>query len=576
MDIERREFNVTMNGYADLKFGDIWKPLEGLKYRFNGGFSYVPKRESQYQGTEMYNLNGSGSIYNQESQTWTIENILSYDKDFDLHHIGVTAVYAAKRKKYQRSTAGGSMFPNDALSFHNLGTASTQTAASYTDLYTSVSQMGRINYSYDSRYLLTATVRRDGSSVFGPANKYGIFPAVALGWNIAREAFMTKTEDWLTSLKLRVSYGLTGNESIPLYTTIPKMDSSTLAMGGKTKTTMKVNGRMGNDQLKWESTKNFNIGVDFGLWNNRLNGTVDFYISETYDMLMPRNLPRMTGYSSVYMNMGAIGNTGVELTLNSKNIVTKDFTWGTTLVFATNKNKIKEIYGDGQDDLGNRWFIGHPLGVIYDYTMVGIWQEDEIAAGKHHGWDETAQPGDVKIADLDGSGKIDDGDRRIVGQTAPKWTGGLTNTFTYKDFALSIFFQTVQGSMGWNRQLSVAADEQGRRNAPAEIGFWTPENKSNEWRSLANSSNRHGYGYARDNSYVSLKDITLSYTLPMNVIQKMGIGGLQLYLSGRNLHTFTNWIGWDPEGRDDPRGSGDWRINYPKTRSLVFGLNLTL
>ena len=588
LDPERRQFNVSVNGYTELSFDEIWKPLSGLKYRFNGGYSYVPYRTNEYEGKSVYNETGYGKIVNRETQTHTIENIISYSKDIDKHHVDFTGLYAAKSKYYQEAVASGSIFPNDDLGWGKLGAASTQTASSYADRYRSLSQMGRLNYSYDSRYLFTVTVRRDGASVFGANNKYATFPSFAVGWNIAREQFMGSYSNVVNNLKLRLSYGKSGNEAIGIYDSLFKMDSNSLAMGGQSQTTLKAQSRMGNKDLSWESTKGFNTGLDFGLWNNRVNGSFEVYSTNTYDLLLKRSIPQITGYTEVYANIGETKNKGFEFTINSKNIVTKDFSWGTTLVFARNKNKIVDLYGDGKDDLGNRWFIGHPVGVIYDYTKVGIWQDDEIAAGVQDNWDPTAQAGDLKLADLSGpdgvpDGKIDDNDRSILGQTDPKWTGGLTNTFTYKDFSLSVFITTVQGALRNNSQVGAAADELGRRNGPAEIGYWTPENKSNEWRSLGNHSNSHGYGFPSDASFTRIKDVTLSYNLPPSATSKIGISNLQLYVSGRNLYTFTDWLGWDPEARDFGRGISDssdssvnWEINYPVVRSFIFGINLTL
>jgi TonB-linked SusC/RagA family outer membrane protein len=578
---ERRQFNISVNGYAELDFGGIWKPVSGLKYKFNAGYTLVPYRTNEYEGKSVFNMTGWGRIVNHESQTYTIENILSYAKDFGKHHIDFTGLYAAKSKYYQESTSTGTIFPNDDLGWGKLGAASTQTVSSYADLYRTVSQMGRLNYSYDSRYLLTVTARRDGSSVFVPNHKYAIFPSAAIGWNIAKESFMQPLNNILNNLKLRVSYGVSGNEAIGVYQSLFKMDASTLSLGGQSLTTLKVTTRMGNSDLTWESTEGFNTGLDFGLWSNRVNGTIDFYSTNTSGILLIRSIPQIAGYTDVYANIGKTQNTGIELTVNSKNIVINDFSWSTTLVFASNKNKIIDLYGDGKDDRGNRWFIGEPLGVIWDYTKVGIWQEDEIAAGLHNNWDPTALAGDLKLADISGpngtpDGRIDDNDRSILGQTSPKWNGGITNTFTYKDISLSIFISTVQGALRNNSQIGAASDELGRRNGPAEIGYWTPANKSNEWRSLGNHSNSHGYGFPSDASYTRIKDVTLSYNLPKSALNKMGINGLQFYVSGRNLYTFTSWIGWDPEARDIGRGSTDWEINYPAVRSFIFGINLTL
>lgn len=574
-DAERRQWNISLNGYAELQFGKMWAPLEGLSYKFNAGFSYSPTRNSTYSGRPSNDNNGTGEIFNAETQTYTIENILNYDKDFGKNHIGVTLLYAATRKKYNESDAKAVGFVNDDLSFNNLGNGSTPSVKSYADLYTTCSQMGRINYSYDSRYLITLTARRDGSSKFGKNNKYGVFPSAALGWNIARESFMKNTESWLDDLKLRLSYGLTGNEAISVYQTLMKLSSSSYAMGGAKVTGYFPSATMGNNDLGWEKTKTFNVGLDMGVLGNRITLSMDAYWSSTKDLLLARNLPRLSGYRNVYTNMGNVKSNGIEFTINSKNIVKKDFTWTTALVFSHNHDEIVDLYGNKEDDLGNRWFIGEPIGVIYDYDMVGIWQEDEIKAGAHEKWDPTAQPGDVKLADRNGDGKIDENDKHIVGQTSPKWTAGLTNTFTYKGLSLSIFISTVQGNRKNNSLIGMAADEMGRRNAPTCVGYWTAENKSNEFRSLSKNSNRHHYGFNQDASYTRVKDITLSYNLPDSWVRKMNISNLQVYFNAKNPWTFTNWTGWDPEARQDGRGSGSWEDNYPMTRSYTIGLNVT-
>ncbi len=578
---ERRQYNVSLNGYADLNFGEIWKPLSGLRYKLNAGYSFVPVRINEYEGKSVYNLTGWGQITNSESQSYTVENILTYNKDWGKHHFDFTGLYATKEKYWQQAIATGQIFPNDDLEWGNLESASTQTVSSQADKYRSISQMGRLNYGYNSRYLFTFTVRRDGASVFGKNNKFGTFPSAAVAWNIHNESFMRRYNKTISNMKLRMSYGISGNEAIGIYQTLSLMSSSSLAMGDKSLTALKVSSRMGNENLRWEKTTGLNAGLDFGLFNNRINGAIDFYKSNTNDMLLLQRIPRITGYQDVWTNIGKVENTGLEFSVNTVNIAKRDFKWSSTIVFGTNKNKIKDIYGDGKDDIGNRWFIGHPVGVIFDYTKVGIWQENEIASGANKGWDDAALAGDLKLADLGGAnsnqpdGKIDDNDRRILGQTTPKWTGGLTNTFAYKNFSLSVFINTVQGASRNNTEIGTASDEIGRRNAPAGLNYWTPQNQSNEWRSLGNHSNSHGYGFPMDASFTRLKDVTLSYSLPQKAVQKIGIGGLLVYLSGRNLHTWTNWFGWDPEARSIARGSTNADINYPMVRSFVFGANIT-
>lgn len=569
-DRERRAFNVNMNGYAEVKFSGV---LQGLRYKLNVGYTYLPTRESSYTGREANNMLGTASIKNSETNSYTIENIVTYNRDWEKHHFDFTGLYSAQQRKYNESTAGATGFVNDLLSFNNLGAGATQTSASYADKYSANSQMGRLNYSYDSRYLFTFTVRRDGSSVFGAnTSKYGTFPSIAAGWNINNENFMQPITA-INSLKLRLSYGKSGNEAIPVYRTISTSSNNKIPSNGIGETGMLLSN-LGNSNLEWEKTTSANIGVDFALLNSRIAGTIDMYSSKTTDLLLLRSIPLVTGFSQVYDNLGETANKGIEVTLTTRNIQTKDFGWESTIVFAANKNKIVDLYGDKKDDLGNRWFIGHPIGVVYDYKMQGIWQEDEIAAGLHLKQDPTAKAGDLKFEDVNGDEKITAEDKVILGQTTPKWTGGLTNTFRYKNWNLSIFLQTAQGITKNNADLNYA-DETGKRNTPREVGYWTPENRSNT-RPALSYYNTRGYGYASNGDYLRIKDITLSYVFKPGVLDKLSIGDLTVYASGRNLYTFTNWIGWDPESRQITRGSTNWDNNYPVVRTIVFGLNITL
>jgi len=568
-----RTTNINGNGYAEIKFPGA---LNGLKYRLNVGYTYFPESRGSYTGREANNTVGTASNFNASTNSYTVENILTYTRDFKKHHFDFTALYSAQERRYNSTTAGATIFINDELANDNLGVGSTQTSGSNRDRYGLNSQMGRLFYSYDSRYLLTLTARRDGSSVFGSnTTKYGVFPSAAIGWNISNESFM-KNAAFINNLKLRLSYGKTGNEAISVYRTITTDVTARSPFNGIS-TVGVVAGNLGNVNLQWENTKTANIGVDFSILKNRISGTIDAYQNKTSGLLLLRSLPIITGYSNVFENIGKTSNNGIELTLNTRNIEKKDFRWETTIAFATNKNKITDLYGDGRDDLGNRWFLGRPISVVYDYKMEGIWQTGEDPSKQ----DPTAKPGSLKFADLNGDGKITgDGDRMILGQTTPKWTGGLTNTFHYKNFNLNIFIQTVQGITKNNVDLGYG-DETGRRNTPAEVGYWTPENQSNT-RPALSYNNTLGYGYASNGSYTRIKDVTLSYVFSPSLLQKLHLGSLTIYASGRNLYTFTNWIGWDPESTQTPRGiidastGRDWTNNYPLTRTFVLGANISL
>lgn len=561
-----RSTNLTGNAYAELKPGGI---LKGLKYRLNAGYTYVPTRFGSYTGRNANNTLGSGTSNSSDTRNWVVENILTYVKNWGVHHIDFTGLYSAQERNYFTFSSSATGFINDQLSFNNLGAGATQTATSYRDKYDLNSQMARINYSYDSRYLFTVTARRDGSSVMGAnTDKYGVFPSVAFGWNISNERFMQNNK-LFSNLKLRLSYGKSGNEAINVYQTVTTDASVRIPFSGIS-TIGVLASNLGNANLHWENATTFNAGLDFALLNNRVSGSLDIYKTQTTDLLLQRNLPIITGYSAILDNLGKTENRGVELTLNTENISSKNFKWLTSIVFATNKNKIIDLYGDKKSDLGNRWFIGQPISVIYDYKMIGVWQTGEDVSGSDPG----AKPGDLKFADLNGDKKITADDKIILGQRDPKWTGGITNTFSYKNLRLSVFIQTVQGGLKNNVTLTYA-DEAGRMNIPEATGYWTSSNKSNTRPSLAYTNTR-GYGYPSDNSYTRIKDVTLSYTFSQHLLDKIKLGSLTVYASGRNLHTFTNWIGWDPENNYSFRGSGDWTNNYPLTRSIVFGLNVTL
>jgi len=561
-----RSTNINGNGYAEVKFSGA---LTGLKYRLNAGYTFLPARRGTYVGRLANDLLGTATMFNSETNSYTLENVVTYTKDINKHHFDFTGLYSNQQRTYVQTTGTSVNFVNDQLSFYNLGAGSTQTNTSGADRYGQVSQMGRLNYTYDSKYLFTVTARRDGSSVFGArTSKYGVFPSAALGWNISKEGFMQNAK-FVDNLKLRASYGKSGNEAITVYKTISTDGTIRQPFNGLT-TVGVVPDNLGNPDLKWETTVGTNIGLDYSLFKGRLSGTIDAYKTTTKDLLLLRSLPIITGYANVFENIGEVANKGIEISISTKNITEGDFKWETMVVFAANKNKIVDLYGDQKSDLGNRWFIGSPISVIYDYKLTGIWQTGEDASAQDPG----AKPGDLKFADTNGDGKITADDRVVLGQTAPKWTGGITNTFHYKNFNLNVFIQTAQGMTKNNNDLNYG-DETGKRNTPAEVGYWTAANRSNT-RPALSYNNTRGYGYGSDASYTRLKDVTLSYIFGQKVLDKLHLGSLTMYASGRNLATFTNWVGWDPENNYSPRGSGDWVNNYPTTRTFVFGANISL
>jgi TonB-linked SusC/RagA family outer membrane protein len=597
MNVERidRGNNLNGSGYLEVLPGF----LKGFKYRLQGSYAYEFTDYSDYAGRASNNLSGTAGLADSKTNRWVLENLLIYSKEFGKHSVNFTGLYSAQKNAYFRSNVSVNGFVNDELLYNNIGAGTSGSWGSYADESSLLSQMVRVNYGYDSRYMATFTVRRDGYSAFGDdADKYAVFPSMAVAWNMHKENFLN-TSNIVSQMKLRLSYGKSGNQAITPYQTIAKANSIPLAMGGGLVNGVLMDDRIGNSLLKWEHTFQTNIGVDFGFLSDRITGTVELFNSRTEDILLLRNVPRASGSVDVYANLGEVANKGIELSLKGNVIEKGDFRWEASVIYSSYRNEIKDIYGDKKDDIGNRWFIGQPLGVIFDYEKLGVWQVGEDPAGS----DPSAKPGDLKFKDQltvdtngDGvpdatDGVINAADRVVLGQTAPKWTGGLTNTFHYKNFHLNVFIQTAQGALKNNVDASYA-DERGRRNIPEEVGYWTPENGSNEWPGLAYTNTR-GYGYPLDASYVRIKDITFSYTFPQSLISKLKLSSVTAYVSGRNLYTFSDWIGWDPESNQTPRGvnnvntatpslldsgsaGNSWTNNYPVVRTFCFGLNVSL
>jgi TonB-linked SusC/RagA family outer membrane protein len=571
-----RSNNLTGTGYIDI----TPKGIQGLKFRLNGSYSYLPGRYDSYTGRNANDNQGTAIVYAGESSSWILENILSYARDIGKHHFDLTALYSSQQTTSFNSSITAKGFINDGLGFNNTSGATTQTTASNFSTANTpfpslalpsslLSQMGRLNYSYAGKYLLTATIRRDGYSAFGAlTNKYGAFPSVALGWNIYKEAFMNNVS-FVNLLKLRVSEGTTGNSAITPYGTLTTQTTTQYIYNNQTATAL-VAANLGNSGLKWESTTGTNLGIDFALFGNIISGTVEGYQTKTSNLLLARQLPIMTGYGKVLQNIGKLQNTGIDVTLNTVNMRSRDFSWQTTIVFSEYRNKLIQLYGDNKDDIGNSWFLGKSLGAIYTYQLQGVWQTGDNPAGT----DPSAKPGYLKFADLNKDGVINAaGDRTIVGYTNPKWTGGITNTFSYKSVSLRIFIQTFQGAMRTN-QIYDNADQSGAINLPADVGYWTAANKSNARPSLA-YTNPYGYSYPSRASFTRLKDITLNYMLPERLVNKWGFSNFSVYLSGRNIHTWTPWLGWDPESNYQSLPFGTYN-NYPQVASYVVGLNFSL
>jgi TonB-linked SusC/RagA family outer membrane protein len=562
----RQNKNVSGNFYIEIK-----PFIKGLKYKMNGGYTYNPTYNSNYVGRAANSLIGTASISNIQNTGWILENIISYEKTIGEHQINLTGLYSAQENKTINDALNSNTFINDQLDVYNMAAGAVQTVSSSYSRNALISQMGRINYSYAGKYLLTLTARRDGYSAFGGGtSKFATFPSVALGWNMAKENFM-KQLTFIDILKLRASYGKSGNQAINPYQTLSTQNTVQYVYNGTTATGVIIN-QLGNSNLTWETATGVNIGLDFTVLTGRIKGTVEWYQTQTNDILLRQNLPNISGFTNILDNIGKTENKGIEVSLTAIILKMKDFSWETSLNFTANVNQITELYGDKKDDIGNRWFIGKPLQAVFDYDLVGVWQKSDAKTMAK--MDPGAKVGDMRFRDVTGDSLINEKDRIYLGTSLPKWVGGMTNTFRYKNFRLNIFIQTVQGVLKNNPVLNFA-DQSLIINLPGSVGYWTAENMSNTRPSLRTGTNSRGYGYPSDASYTRIKDVTLSYTLPQVISDELKIGDLSMYLSGRNLYTFSNWKGWDPENTFTPGYTTNFD-NYPNVATYVFGINLTL
>ena len=569
-DQDKTRRNVFINTFADIKL-----PVKGLSARTTFGYNYrndftgtyYPRTTKTGRPTQ-----GKASISNTNYWDYTWENLIKYSNDFGKHHFDATGLFSVQQTQNKSSNLSAEKFVNDDSSYHNIAAGEqNKTVGSSLKETAMLSYMLRLNYSYAGKYMLTLTGRSDGYSAFGENNKYAFFPSAAVAWNISQEDFMEKTTDYLDMLKIRLSYGSNGNQAINAYRTLNRLGLTHYIWGDNGTT---VNGSflgssgVGNPNLKWETSYTFNAGLDFSFFSGRLSGSLDAYVINTKDLLMSRTVPYMNGYQSIMDNVGQTRNKGVEIMLNSINIQNPEFQWTTSLNFALNRDEIVELRGDGKDDITNKWFIGEPVRAIYDYNVVGIWQEDdeyytadgqEIQAG--------AQPGYAKIEDKNGDGIISSDDKYVLGSELPSFTMSMSNRFDYKNFYLSFLLNGVFGQM---KQLN---DYQPERwgwgyNWLSDMNYWTPENPDADAVSPAyNPYDKHEF-YKKVN-YVTIKNITLGYNFPESVLNKIGIAGLNANISVNNLYTISNVKNALNVEADN------MAISYPLARSYMLGLNVT-
>jgi TonB-linked SusC/RagA family outer membrane protein len=586
-DVQRRLFSSN--------FAAIRLPVEGLSYRLNAGIDVNAHGTRNYQPrTVAAALNlGRAELRDRSGRDWTVENLLRFDRSFGDHALDLTGLYSfqqGRSETYGFTTTG---FPHDLTGAFRPDLGSDRSVHIPEFLESGmISQMGRVNYNYDGRYLLTATVRRDGASVFGAGNKWALFPSLGLGWNLSEEGFWPGGEAF-NSLRVRVSHGRNGNQAIRPYQSLSALvsqfyvdgagnvrpgfgygwfDGSSLQSGGEFNVSR--SGVIGNPNLKWETTTASNLGLDFGILSNRVSGSLEVYRSRTRDLLVSRSISPTHGLPSTLTNIGELQNQGMELQLSTVNLQVDRFRWVSDFNVSANRNKIVDLYGDGQHDLGSGWFIGHPIRTNFGFVHDGIWQvgEEQDAARFNQ------RPGDIRIRDVNGDGIINNDDRVIQHSQEPNYMAGLNNMFSLGNVSLSFFVYTVQGGMRNNSFYNIQGWVQNNqvRNGPV-LEHWTATNGQNfvpANRPNANPSDRAAF--YDDPSFIRLRDVTLAFTLPQSVRSTLRVGNMRMYATGTNLWTHTKWRGLDPELNQEIFATTGGPNGNPLERTVIFGINMGL
>lgn len=585
--------NEGMTSYSDTyrilasAFGE-YHLTDDLFLRLNVGADFMNESRKNFVSSLTKQgrfYGGIGSNQNSEKSNYIVEATANYAKQVKKHSFGAVAGVSYQRYVTSYLNNRAADFPNESLGAENLALGSQETFRMSNSVTGNrlASYIGRVNYSFDDRYLATLTFRADGSSRFGKNNKFGYFPSAALAWRISNESFLKEISQ-LSSLKLRAGWGRTGNQEIGDYPALSTYQSAGSAIWDGKQVVGTGPAKIPNPDLKWETTDQINLGVDFGVFKNRINGGIDYFWKKTTDMLLQLPVPQSTGYNSILSNIGRIDNKGIELFLNTVNLDTPTFKWESNITFTSMRNKVKNLGGIDEIIIGAGYTHveqvairkpGLPLNSYYGWEVAGVWQEgDDFSIMK-----EDYKPGDLKYVDQNQDGVINDADRVVLGNSFPDFQWSFGNTFSYKKFDLYVFFEGVQGVDMLNGNLIDSYFPINfRRNKFAEpyLNRWTPENPTNEYPSFVDPL-KQGRKVVNsrtlsDASYIRLKTIRLSYTFPK--LSRL-IQSLQVYVTAENLFTLTDYVGLDPA--INPNSNSNFRMDfnaYPSARTFIFGAKI--
>lgn len=548
----REVFRALGSFYGQIDFGKIFEPVQGLMYKMQFGPDFRYSRQGIYlDATSATRLGGKNYVRRGDDRhfSWTLDNMLMYNRTFGDHAIGLTLLHSASKYNAESSSINEEGNPFPSFLWNNMGTGIDITEPNYkVGLGTGLTEnslqswMARVNYSFMDRYLLTASVRRDGSSVLSEGNKWDTFPSLAIGWRMEQEKWL-RDVNWIDQLKLRFGIGVTGNSSVGPYGTLGVISGYWMPFSTGNSFILVTNepyyssgsNKLPNKNLGWEKTTQYNFGIDFSFLRGRINGAFDIYTSRTKDLLLAMSLPSLTGYPSMMDNIGETKNKGFDLTLNFIPIQTNGFEWISTLNAAWQKDEIVELANGKQDDINNAWFIGESISVYYGFESAGLWQEgDASEMEKFNANGAKFTPGNVRPVDQNGDYKIDAADRVILGNRNPRWTLGWSNTFSWKGLELNL---DLFGRFKY--KISTGGEGQLGMYQQREIDYWTPDNTGAEWQKpIYNQSGGDPYsgllGF-KDASFIKIRNLSLGYRLDKTLCDKIGIQGAKVYVQGKNL-----------------------------------------
>lgn len=572
-----------LNGFGE------YKVIEGLVVKVLLGSDFINNKQNRYMPSTVFEglPGGIASVGSLSSTNWLNENTISYKKQFGTDHsIDVVVGNTQQQFTSEAYIANASVFVNDLLTYNDLGSGSVLgQAKSNQNKWTLQSYLGRINYGFKERYLLTLTVRSDGSSRFGSKNKWGTFPSAAIAWNATKEDFVRNIPE-ISQLKFRLSAGLTGNQEIDTYRSIARLAYLRYNLGNNLVAGFAPNS-YGNADLGWEKTTQYDFGIDAGFLSNRINLISDIYYKRTNDLLLEVPVPYTSGLESAFQNIGSVENKGIELGLNTKNLIGK-FQWSTNFIFSANRNKvlslgpnITEFYPIDPTNVPRPSGIvkvGESLGSFYMYKTNGVFQEGEDFSLSPL---QNTKAGSQKYQDVNTDGFITQaGDRTIVGNSQPKFLASITNTFRYSNFDLSIFFQSSYGNKIFNNTRAELETGTGYTGASGTLrNRWTPTNTDTDMhRAVEDPSPTLSDRFVEDGSYLRLKNLSLGYTIPESITSKVKIKNLRIYVSGQNLLTWTNYTGFDPEVSKNGQNALNSGIDngvYPNSKTILGGVSLS-